>query len=460
MSSRVVVTKTRAHLNAALVPVVPSKGQFLQVCVCVGVEPAVHYYQLARGYSLVCGPPPSSGVLAQVGTHNSLVRALLQYYHADLDDRVFVPFNTTSRLSVGKQVDKSLAPVWNHAEAPKAHSLSSSFLRDMLSFKAPFLPILYDASPTSWFNAVDNASGAVEPAMKKVLLDLQQNVVAYAQKLNIAIAPPKEGEWWVSFERDNAPSTPTSSKKPMASFQIEAGALSLSKAFSSSSSAVRPVAQSASAPIVPPPLPRVPAVDFSRDRPRFAECIQQAVVLETAAVAALKKPDKAASRFECNALGLREDGSVPRHAREEQWLLVVEARKTALMVEASRKCVVSDFIFNAQGLTADGESFFKFCTNYDVQREAYSVDEVTTINLDVYDGVDYTYFADDMRKEVRLLRTTLGKRSRDLDDCSEEEIRSQFKKFARKVNKKAKKDGGGVGVYVTKHGELIVPESP
>ena len=202
MASRVVVTKTRAHLNAALLPVVPTKGQFMELCVCVGVESAVHYYQLARGYSLVCGPPPRSGVLAQVGTHNSLVRALLQYYHADLDDRVFVPFNTTSRLSVGKQVEKSFAPVWNHAEAPKSHPLSSSFLRDELSFKTPYLSILYDASPTSWFNAVDIGSGAVDPDLKKVLQDLNRNVVAYAQKLNIAINPAKEGEWWVSFERD------------------------------------------------------------------------------------------------------------------------------------------------------------------------------------------------------------------------------------------------------------------
>jgi hypothetical protein len=114
-------------------------------------------------------------------------------------------------------------------------------------------------------------------------------------------------------------------------------------------------------------------LDFSRDRPRFAECIQQTLVLEKAAVAALKEPEKAASHFECDALGLREDGSVPRHAREEQWPLVVEARKAALMVEASRTSLMSDYVLNAQGLTADGESFFKFCTNYDIQRGVFSV---------------------------------------------------------------------------------------
>ena len=70
------------------------------------------------------------------------------------------------------------------------------------------------------------------------------------------------------------------------------------------------------------------------------------------------------------------------------------------------------------------------------------------------------YFGDDTRKEVRLLRRTLGKRPRDLDDFSEEKVRTQFKKLVKKVNNKAKKDGGEVGVYVTKHGELIVPESP
>jgi hypothetical protein len=48
------------------------------------------------------------------------------------------------------------------------------------------------------------------------------------------------------------------------------------------------------------------------------------------------------------------------------------------------------------------------------------------------------YFGDYTRKEVRLLRRTLGKRPRDLDDCSEEKVRSQLKNLAKKVNNKAK----------------------
>ena len=38
----------------------------------------------------------------------------------------------------------------------------------------------------------------------------------------------------------------------------------------------------------------------------------------------------------------------------------------------------------------------------------------------------------------------MGKRPRDLDDCSEEKVRLQFKNLAKKVNYKAKKDGGVV----------------
>ena len=78
----------------------------------------------------------------------------------------------------------------------------------------------------------------------------------------------------------------------------------------------------------------------------------------------------------------------------------------------------------------------------------------------MYDDFDFNYFGDDMRREVKIMRSKLGKRSRNLDQCSESKVRSQFKKLAKKVNKKAKKGTGEVGVFVTQHGEIIVPESP
>jgi hypothetical protein len=180
--------------------------------------------------------------------------------------------------------------------------------------------------------------------------------------------------------------------------------------------------------------------------------------LEDLALLALRKPQKAAVIFDCNALGEREDGSFPRYAHEDQWPSVVEARKDALMVEAKRAAVRNSFVFNALGRTVEGDSIFKFCSNYAFQRDSFHVDEVTLINPTVYDDVSFMFFGDDIRKEVRHLRTTLGKRERDLEHKSESELRALFGELVKKVNKRAKKEF--VGVVVTKCGEIILQESP
>jgi hypothetical protein len=457
--NRIVVLKTRSHLNAALQPTVPTRGQFYELATCVGVKSAIHYFQLARGYSLVCGPPPSSGVLAQVGTHNSLVRSLLQHYHPDLDDRVFVPFNTTKRLSVGKQILNSGVPVWNLAEASKAHSLAASFLRDELAFKIPFASILYDSSPESWFHASsDLGYVCVDKDLKSTLLNLRKNVLDYAKAFAIAVLPSPPEQWWVSFERDTAVSTPLSPKKGRPLLQIDAAALSLSAAFSETSGGSRAVPAAPPAAVQSKPTDQRSTVDFTRDRPRYAECVQKGPLLEDLALLALRKPQKAAVIFDCNALGEREDGSFPRYAHEDQWPSVVEARKDALMVEAKRAAVRNSFVFNALGRTVEGDSIFKFCSNYAFQRDSFHVDEVTLINPTVYDDVSFMFFGDDIRKEVRHLRTTLGKRERDLEHKSESELRALFGELVKKVNKRAKKEF--VGVVVTKCGEIILQESP
>jgi hypothetical protein len=457
--NRIVVEKTRAHLNAALQPTVPTRGQFYELATCVGVKSAIHYFQLARGYSLVCGPPPSSGVLSQVGTHNSLVRSLLQHYHSDLDDRVFVPFNTTKRLSLGKQTLNSAVPVWNLAEPPRAHSLSASFLRDELAFKIPFASILYDSSPASWFHASsDLGYVCVDKDLKSTLLNLRKNVLDYAKAFAIGVLPSPPEQWWVSFERDNAVSTPLSLKKARPLLQIDAGALSLSAAFSDTASGARTVPVASPAVVQSKVSDLRSIVDFTRDRPRYAECVQKGPLLEDLALLALRKPQKAAAIYDCNALGEREDGSFPLYVYEDQWPSVVQARKDALMVEAKRTGVRKSFIFNALGRTEEGDSIFKFCSNYAFQRDSFYVDEVTLIDPTVYDDVSFMYFGDDIRKEVRHLRTTLGKRERDLEHKSENKLRAQFGELVKKVNKKAKEEF--VGVVVTKSGEIILQESP
>jgi hypothetical protein len=460
MASLVGVQKSRAQLNAALCPVTPRKGQFYDLCVCVGFKPTVHYYLLARGYSIVCGPPPASGVISLVGTHNSLVRALLRHFHSDLDEKVFVPFNTTRRLKPGKQNYESAVPVWDDAQAPKAHSLSSSFLRDEFSFKFDYAGILYDSSESSWFNSSDSATDNVHPDVKRSFSVLRNNVLEYSSAIGIEVVPPKVGEWWVSFVRDAVVTSPASQKRAKPSFHFEEGSFSFSSAVASAGSgpSTNPVSCSARASSIG--LCAAPEFDFSRDRPRYAECVQQAPILEDQAVRALSKPKKAASIFDCNALGFLDGGGYPRYALVDQWDAVVDARKAVLKDEASRRSATSSFIFNALGRSEDGETLFQFCTNYHFQREAFCVDEITPISVTAYDNKDFIACGDDMRKDITKMRSVVGKRSLVTSDLSEEEVRAKYKKVAKKINKEARREGTVFDIMVSKHGEILLPESP
>jgi hypothetical protein len=459
-SGKVAVPPSRLRLSADLQLAVPTAGQFHELLVCVG-QVALQYYALVRAYSIVCGPGPEGGSRVQKGRHNALVRELLLEYHKPIDDAVYTLFDSRLRLRVGKQVPGSSKPVWDEAGGVKSSPLSLIFMREHCSFKTPFSSILYDSSQGSWFNSADPADERVDEATKAAFVLLKEKVLEFARRRKLAVLPSPPGQWWVSFACDvvdvaspqaAAGSSPRTKKSPALFFNAESLSIagSLASAF-----------QSASAPAVVAPPVGIPVLlkvverSFDTDRPNHGDCL---IVADELAVQALKagKETKVASRFDCNALGLRMGGSFPKYVHKSSWQTVVDSRERSLKVEAKRRCVTSDFSFNALGQSEDGKNYFQFCTNYETQRIVFPLDEVTPVALNCYCDVDFTdvTVVDDVRRDVMYLREKLGKKRKDVG-YDTVELQRKYRNLAKEVNKRGRSDGPHLAIYLDSSGRLF-----
>jgi hypothetical protein len=456
--SKVPVIVTRQRLNAELHPPIPKAGQFHEVCVCVG-KIALQYFALARAYSILCGPAPVGGTLMQKGRHNAMVRELMMHFHSAMDNAVYVKFDSRQRLLVGKQVANSNNPVWDEADGAKSSPLSLVFMREHCSFKTDFSSVLYNSAASSWFNSSGPSDARIDPETKTVFVRLRQKVKEFAELHNVAILPSVPGQWWFSFARDavdasgvaSALTSPSLSvavkakRSPPSSLIFNSESLSLAGSFAAASQV----------PSVPPAVVVAATSSkesFNEDRPRFGVCQDS----DPRAVLALKaeKVSKAKELYDCNALGLREGGRFPRYANKDSWQGVVDARVSALKVEAKRRRVTADFVFNALGETRDGKNFFQFCSHFEFQRSVFPHDEVTQLSLTAYDDLpSESSVLHEVKADVVHLRKMLGRKEKEVADDTELLVRD-YRRLAKSANKRAREEGVDLGIYLTESGLL------
>lgn len=250
-----------------------------------------------------------------------------------------------------------------------------------------------------------------------------------------------------------------SPRKKAAPFLVNPEAeLSLAAVLAAEAASIAAVAVQAAAVVVAPVRRGAAALSFSADRPKYAVCAST-LALENLACGAIKKKkkDKTAAIYDCNALGLRADGSFPMYAIADKWPAVTDARVAALMIESKRKGVRNDFSFNALGRNSNDETFFKYCTNYERQNKFFRHDEVTLIDVDAYAVADDPkYFLTDLKDDVAFLRGKLNYSSDD-DDHDATVLQTKYAKYAKKANKRAK-NGDDLGIYLTVGGFIARPE--
>ena len=441
------------------------------------------YYQLVRLYSMICGPTPTDLTRVQLGKHHGLVRELMREYHGDLDAEVFVPFNTRQRLLVGKQVADSGVPVWNGTLDQKATPLSLVYFRLACEFKKGlYSELLYkDVSSRSWFNSGGRSDACgISAEDKKVFTDVLANVKKYARENGIKLLPAVEGQWWVTFERDLKENQVGRSavvgalRTKNQAFIVNPNSGSLAAAFAAGNAPPRVGgggnAGNAAVAIINPSK-----VDFSVDRPRYAECHNAAALeaLRMLAIAAVKdkKLVKAEGKYNLNALGYQENGNVSKYLLAEDtallWQKVVDARVAALKVEAKRTEIESYFIFNVFGKSADDKSIFQFCSNYQAQQEVYIHDEVTLLDVDAHDklvdegdGDEYSSIVAVIGRDVDYIRLKMNKEPyvNEEEEHAAAAFLHQYRKCAKKLNRavvEGNKSVDGVPVVLlTKHGKV------